>query len=305
MVRLAFMGTPDFAVPSLTALIDAGHTIAAVYTQPPRPAGRGKKPRKSPVQLCAERQGLPVRTPDRLKAPAVQQAFADLALDAAVVAAYGLILPRPILAAPTLGCVNVHASLLPRWRGAAPIARAIMAGDQTTGVCIMKMAAGLDTGPVIACRETPIREDETAQSLHDRLAILGAETLVPALEAYAAGDLVPQPQPDTGVTYADKIDKAEARIDWTQPAERVDCQVRGLSPFPGAWTELNGTRLKLLMTQPVAGAGAPGEVLDDTLTLACGQGALRVISAQRPGKGPMAAADLLRGFQVQPGDRAR
>ncbi|MCO6384958.1 methionyl-tRNA formyltransferase [Oceanicola sp. 502str15] len=294
-MRLIFMGTPEFSVPALDALHDAGHEILCVYTQPPRPAGRGKKERPSPVQARAEALGLPVRHPARLKDDEAQQAFAALGADLAVVVAYGLILPQPVLDAPRFGCMNIHASLLPRWRGAAPIHRAVMAGDAETGVCIMQMEAGLDTGPVLLRESTPIGPEETTGDLHERLSALGARLIVAAADR--AGALPPMPQPDAGVTYADKIDKAEAATDWTRPGAEVDRHIRGLSPFPGAWTEVAGERLKLLRSRLAPGEGAPGEVLSG-LTLACGSGAVEITQAQRPGKRPMEAAELLRGLTL-------
>ena len=303
-LRLAFMGTPAFAVPTLQALIDAGHDIACVYTQPPRPAGRGKQPRRSEVHTIAQAHGLPVRTPKSLKGADEQALFADLALDGAVVVAYGLILPAAVLAAARLGCINVHASLLPRWRGAAPIHRAVMAGDGETGVCIMVMDEGLDTGPVLSCRRVPIGAADTTGDLHDRLADLGARMIGPALDGLADGTLQPTPQPADGVTYANKIDKAEAHIDWTAPAETIDRQVRGLAPFPGAWCTVAGERLKVLTGTPADGRGTPGTLLDDRLTVACGQGAYRIQRAQRAGKAAQDADALLRGFPVPAGARA-
>ncbi|MDF0600849.1 methionyl-tRNA formyltransferase [Psychromarinibacter sp. C21-152] len=300
-MRVVFMGTPDFSVPVLEALVAAGHDIACVYCQPPRPAGRGKKDRPSPVQARAEALGLPVRHPERLRDPAEQQAFADLKPEVAVVVAYGLILPQPVLDAPDHGCLNIHASLLPRWRGAAPIQRAIMAGDRETGVCIMRMEAGLDTGPVLLREALQIAPDETAGTLHDRLSALGARLIVEALDRLDA--LAPEPQPEEGVTYADKIDKAEARIDWTRPAAEVDRLIRGLSPFPGAWTGLRGERLKLLNAHVVDAEGDPGAVLDDRLTVACGSGAVRITRLQRAGRGAQSAQDVLRGWSIGPGDR--
>ena len=302
--RLAFMGTPDFAVPTLTALIEAGHEIAAVYTQPPRAAGRGKRPRPSPVQIVAESHGIEVRTPARLKDAAAQAAFAALDLDAAVVVAYGLILPPPILAAPRLGCLNLHGSLLPRWRGAAPIQRAIMAGDRETGVAVMQMDAGLDTGPVLLEERVAIGPKTTAGELHDALARLGAPLMVEALAGLADGRLTPRPQGESGVTYADKIEKSEARIDWSRPAAALDCQIRGLSPFPGAWFAHDDARIKVLLAEPLAEAAGPaGTVLDDRLTVACGAGALRLLELQRAGKAPMPAEALLRGFPIPAGAR--
>ncbi|MFP4404855.1 methionyl-tRNA formyltransferase [Rhodosalinus sp.] len=300
-MRLIFMGTPGFAAEALRAIHAAGHEIAAVYTQPPRPAGRGKKPRPSAVQALAEALDLPVRHPVSLKTEEEQAAFAALGAEAAVVAAYGLILPRPILAAPARGCLNIHASLLPRWRGAAPIQRAIMAGDAKTGIAIMQMEPGLDTGPVLLERRLSIGPEETAGALHDRLARLGAEAIVEALARL--DDLTPVPQPEHGVTYAAKIDKAEARVDWTKPAEEVDRLIRGLSPFPGAWTGIGGHRVKLLGLRLAEGAGAPGEVLDDAFTVACGTGAVQVTRAQREGRAPQDASAFLRGRPLPAGTR--
>ncbi|MDT8345681.1 MAG: methionyl-tRNA formyltransferase [Thermohalobaculum sp.] len=302
-MRLGFMGTPDFAVQVLRALVGAGHEIAAVYTQPPRPAGRGKQPRPSAVAEAAGALGLPVRTPARFRDEAVLVDFEALRLDAAVVVAYGQILPQRALDAPKLGCFNLHASLLPRWRGAAPIQRAIMAGDAETGVCVMRMEAGLDTGPVVACEATPIAPDDTAATLHDRLAAIGAPLMVRALAGIAAGRLTPRPQPADGVTYAAKIDKAEARIDWIRDAAVLSAHVRGLSPFPGAWCEIAGERVKVLMALPEAGEGAPGEVLDARLSVACGQGALRLTRLQRAGRGAVSGPEFLNGLPVAPGTR--
>ncbi|AHM03835.1 Methionyl-tRNA formyltransferase [Roseibacterium elongatum DSM 19469] len=297
-MRLIFMGTPEFSVPVLEALVAEGHEVACVYSQPPRPAGRGKKDRKSPVHVAAEAHNLPVRHPKSLRNDAAQADFAALQADVAVVVAYGLILPQPVLDAPLHGCLNIHASLLPRWRGAAPIQRAIMAGDAETGVCIMQMEAGLDTGPVLLRRAIPIHPEETAAALHDRLSVLGAEAIVDALRRLP--DLSPKMQSDEGVTYAEKIDKAEARVDWTEPAEAIDRKIRGLSPFPGAWTMIAGTRVKLLGSRMAAGAGRPGEVLDG-LTVACGRGAVEITRVQPQGKPPMATADWLRGARLSPG----
>ena len=293
-MRIVFMGTPDFSVPILTALA-ARHDIVAVYSQPPRPAGRGKAERKSPVQLCAEELGLPVRHPVSLRTAAAAEDFAELHCDVAVVVAYGLILPPAILQAPKFGCLNIHASLLPRWRGAAPIHRAILAGDAQTGVCIMQMDEGLDTGAVLLRHATDIEAEETTADLHDRLSNMGADLILQALERLP--DLTPQPQPTEGVTYAAKIDKAEARIDWTRPAAEVDRQIRGLSPFPGAWTIAGDERLKLLRARLAQGEGTAGQVLHG-LTIACGTGAVEVTEAQREGKRPTSATDLLRGFTL-------
>ncbi|MDK3020243.1 methionyl-tRNA formyltransferase [Pseudodonghicola flavimaris] len=300
-MRIIFMGTPDFSVPVLDALVEAGHEIAAVYCQPPRPAGRGKKDRPSPVQARAEALGLEVRHPVSLKTSEAQAEFAALNADIAVVVAYGLILPQAVLDAPAKGCLNIHASLLPRWRGAAPIHRAIMAGDAETGVCIMQMEAGLDTGPVLLRQATPIGAEETTDQLHDRLSAMGAALIVTALAGL--DDLVSEPQPEEGVTYAAKIDKAEAKIDWTRQAVEVDRKIRGLSPFPGAWCDVEGERLKLLASRLASGSGAPGEVLDDALTVACGEGAVRLTRLQRAGKGAQDADVFLRGRPVPAGSR--
>lgn len=301
-MRVVFMGTPEFSVPVLEALVEAGHEVAAVYCQPPRPAGRGKKARPTPVQARAEALGLEVRHPVSLKGEAEQADFAALNADVAVVVAYGLILPQAILDAPKHGCLNIHASLLPRWRGAAPIHRAIMAGDRETGVCIMQMEAGLDTGPVLLREATTIGPRETTGALHDRLSQMGARAIVAALDRL--GDLVPDPQPESGVTYAEKIDKAEARVDWTRPAAEVDAHIRGLSPFPGAWCEVDGTRIKLLASELAdEGAGAPGEVLDAALTVACGTGAVRLLRLQRAGKGAQDAQRFLLGLPLPVGTR--
>jgi len=300
-LRLAFMGTPAFSVAPLAALISAGHQIAAVYTQPPRPAGRGHAMQKSAVHVFAEANGIPVMTPKSLKTAEAQAAFAALELDAAVVVAYGLILPQPILDAPRLGCVNIHASLLPRWRGAAPIQRAIMAGDAETGVMTMQMDAGLDTGPVLMAERLAIGPDMTAGELHDALSPLGADLIVRTMAALERGAIAARPQAEAGATYAAKISKEETRLDWTQDAAKLRNQVRGLSPAPGAWTELNGERVKVLKAALAGGAGAPGAVLDDRLTIGCGIGALRLDILQRPGRGPMAADELLRGFPVPAG----
>lgn len=294
-MKVVFMGTPEFSVPVLEAL-HARHEIVAVYCQPPRPAGRGKADRPSPVQARAEALGLPVRHPVSLRNPEAVAEFAALGADVAVVVAYGLILPQAVLDAPRLGCLNIHASLLPRWRGAAPIHRAIMAGDRETGVCIMQMEAGLDTGPVLLREAVEIGAEETTAELHDRLSALGARLIVEALERLP---LPAVPQPDEGVTYAAKIDKAEARVDWTRPAVEVDRLIRGLSPFPGAWVEVNGERVKLLRSRLAKGQGAPGQVLHG-FTVACGEGAVEVLEAQREGKRPMAAAEVLRGL-ILPG----
>ncbi|WP_299599752.1 methionyl-tRNA formyltransferase [uncultured Tateyamaria sp.] len=298
-MRVIFMGTPDFSVSALDALHAAGHEIACVYTQPPRPAGRGKKDRPSPVQARAEDLGLEVCHPVSLRDAEAQADFAALNADIAVVVAYGLILPQPVLDAPTHGCLNIHASLLPRWRGAAPIHRAIMAGDAETGVCIMQMEAGLDTGPVLMREATTIGATETTAELHDRLADLGAALILKTLEQLPA--LTAEPQPEHGVTYAAKIEKAEAAIDWTQDAVEVDRKIRGLSPFPGAWFEHDGMRIKVLGSELAEGSGLAGTILDDALTIACGRGAVRLIRLQRAGKGAQDAEMFLRGMPLPKG----
>lgn len=300
MMRIIFMGTPDFAVPALGAVLAAGHEVVAVYTQPPRAAGRGLSTRKSPVQLFAEAAHIPVLTPERLKSADEQARFIAFHADVVVVVAYGLILPKPILEAPRFGCLNLHASALPRWRGAAPIQRAIMAGDAETGVMTMHMEEGLDTGPVLLAERTTIGR-KTYGELHDELARLGADLMVRTLAALERGSLSEQLQPDTGATYAKKILKEETHIDWSKPAREIDCLVRGLSPLPGAWTEVKGERLKILNCEPAEGRGAPGVLLDDSLTIACGSGALRLTRLQRPGKSAMKAGELLRGFALARG----
>lgn len=297
-MKVVFMGTPDFSVPVLEA-VHRDHEVLCVYSQPPRPAGRGKQHRPGPVHKRALELGLEVRHPVSLKSPEAQADFAALKADIAVVVAYGLILPQAILDAPDQGCLNIHASLLPRWRGAAPIHRAIMAGDCETGVCIMQMEAGLDTGPVLLRRATPIAPGETTGQLHDRLSSLGATAIIEALGLLS--ELTPVPQPEAGVTYAEKIDKAEARINWARPAAEVDRLIRGLSPFPGAWTEWNGTRVKLLACEPASGSGAPGTVLDDGLRIACADGAIQPTRLQRAGKGAQDVQEFQRGAQIAPG----
>jgi methionyl-tRNA formyltransferase len=301
-LRLAFLGTPDFAVPALAELLAQGHDIAAVYSQPPRPKGRGLALEKGAVHNFAETAGLAVRTPLSLKGADEQAAFAALNLDAAVVVAYGLLLPKAILDAPRLGCFNLHGSLLPRWRGAAPVQRAVMAGDAETGVMVMRMDEGLDTGPVLMAERTAIGR-QTSGELAERLARLGADLMVRALGALERGAIEAQPQADDGATYARKISKDEARIDWSKSATEIDCLVRGLSPWPGAWSEAKGERLKILLAEPAAGHGAPGDVIADDLTIACGTGALRLLKVQRAGGKAMAAGDLLKGFAVPKGTR--
>ncbi len=299
-LRLAFMGTPDFAVPTLAELIAQGHDIAAVYSQPPRPKGRGMGLEPGPVHKFAESAKLPVRTPLSLKGAEEQEGFAALELDAAIVVAYGLLLPKPILEAPMLGCFNLHGSLLPRWRGAAPIQRAVMAGDAETGVMVMRMDEGLDTGPVLMAERVRIGR-KTSGELSAELSRLGADLMVRSLGALERGGIAPQPQPKEGVSYAKKIAKDEARIDWSKSAAEIDSHIRGLSPFPGAFTQANGERLKILYAEPITGSGKPGIVLDDELTVACGEGALRLLKVQRAGKSVMTAAELLKGFALPRG----
>jgi len=303
-LRLIFMGTPDFAVPTLLELVSHGHEIAAVYTRAPKPAGRGMKLQPTPVEQEARRLGIPVLTPTTLKTPEALEAFRAHHADAAVVVAYGMILPQTILDAPPLGCFNLHGSLLPRWRGAAPINRAIMAGDAETGVMVMKMDVGLDTGDVAMAERLPISDTMTAADLHDALAPLGADLMVRAMGGLERGGLQLTRQSEQGVTYAAKIEKAEAKIDWSRPGREVLRHVHGLSPFPGAWCEgaIDGeaARIKVLRCELAKGSGAPGQVLDDHLTIACGDGAIRILELQRAGKAPMKAADFLRGTPLKP-----
>jgi methionyl-tRNA formyltransferase len=294
-MRLIFMGTPDFAVPALAALIDAGHEIACVYSQPPRPAGRGQRERPSPVQAFAEGKGIDVRYPASLKTADAQADFAALAADVAVVAAYGLILPKAVLDAPRLGCINIHASLLPRWRGAAPIQRALLAGDTETGITIMQMDEGLDTGPMLLTGTVSIGADTTASDLHDALAAMGGDLIVRAL----ANDLPDAvAQPEEGASYAPKLDRAEGRLDWSGDASALDLKIRALNPWPGVWCEYEGARLRVLAASPVEGSAAPGVVIAAPLTVACGDGALRLDRVQRAGKSAMSADDFVRGNPV-------
>jgi methionyl-tRNA formyltransferase len=297
-LRIIFMGSPSFAVPTLEALVAAAHEVAAVYCQPPRPANRGRKLQPTAVQARAEELGLPVRTPARLRGEAEQREVAALQADVAVVAAYGLILPQPILDAPRFGCVNVHASLLPRWRGAAPIHRAVLAGDAVTGVTIMQMEAGLDTGPMLLGEKVAV-DRKNAADLTEELAMMGARLMVRFLGA--PENYPPRPQPEDGVTYAAKIDKGETRIDWSRSAVEIERQVRAFAPSPGAWFEVNGERIKLLSAEVMNGTGAAGTMLDDGLTIAAGDGALKATLVQRAGRGPMSPADLLRGFPIPAG----
>src|SRR5690349_13971265 len=301
-LRLVFMGTPDFAVPTLVEIVGRGHEVAAVYTRAPKPAGRrGLEMQPTPVEREARRFGIPVLTPKTLRSAEAAQEFAAHEADAAVVVAYGLILPMPILDAPRLGCFNLHASALPRWRGAAPINRAIMAGDAATAVMVMRMEEGLDTGPVAMAERVAINPDMTAGDLHDRLAPLGADLMARALAALEKDALVLTPQPADGVTYAAKIDKAETRIDWRRPWKEMHDHARGLSPFPGAWCEIGGARVKVLRTTHGDGAGAPGTVLDNRLTIACADGAIRILNLQTAGKRAMTADEYLRGTRIAPG----
>jgi methionyl-tRNA formyltransferase len=306
-LRVVFMGTPDFAVPTLSEIIGQGHEVLAVYTRAPKPAGRGMDEQKTPVHRLADRFGIPVFTPKTLRDAATQADFASLGADVAVVVAYGLILPPAVLEAPSLGCLNLHGSLLPRWRGAAPIQRAIMAGDAETGVMVMKMDEGLDTGPVAMVEKIAITPDMTAQELHDRMSALGADLMVRALAALDRGSLGFSAQAAEGVTYAAKIDKAEARIDWSRSAAEVHNGIRGLSPFPGAWFQADlgkgVERVKVLRSALTQGRGAPGEVLDGQLAVACGEGAVRLVEVQRAGSKAMKASDFLNGAALGIGAR--
>ena len=297
-LRLAVMGTTGFVLPSLEALLAAGHEIAAIYTQPPRPAGRGQRLRRTPVHEAAEHLGLELRTPRTLKHALAQAEFAALAPDLAVVGAYGLLLPPPVLEAPRLGCVNLHASLLPRWRGAAPIERAILAGDRETGISIFRMEEGLDTGPVYATRSLPIGPTTTSAQLHERLAVLAAEMVPGVVQGIAAGTLAAVPQSEAGVTYARKLARDEGRLSFTEPAELVERRLRALNPAPGCWCEARGERLSLLAGRVVAASGAPGTVIALPLTIACGSGAVAITQVQRAGRRPMSAEELQRGFAL-------
>jgi len=306
-LRIVFMGTPEFSVPTLAEILGAGHEVVAVYCQPPRPAGRGMAERKSPVQVFGESAGIPVLTPKSLKDEAAQRAFADHAADVGVVVAYGLLLPSPVLRASRAGCLNLHPSALPRWRGAAPIQRAVMSGDAQTAVMVMRMDEGLDTGPICLAEAVAIGPDKTAGEMQDVLAQRGADLMVRALAALERGTLDCTAQPKSGATYASKIDKAESRIDFAKPAREVHNLIRGISPFPGAWFETSegGTseRIKVLRSVLAEGTGHPGEVLDDRLTIACGNGAVRLVEMQRAGKKPMQAQEFQRGFSLSPGTR--
>ncbi|MDR3424874.1 MAG: methionyl-tRNA formyltransferase [Alphaproteobacteria bacterium] len=303
-LRIAFMGTPDFAVTALTALHQAQYDIAAVYCQPPKPVGRGHQVQKTPAHCAAEALGIEVRTPKTLRDPLEQEKFAALNLDVAVVAAYGLILPRAILSAPKYGCLNIHGSLLPRWRGAAPIQRAILAGDAESGITIMQMDAGLDTGAMLLKESVPITDQTTAQSLHDALAEVGAHLIVRALDDLTAGRLHPTPQPETGATYATKLTREDGKIDWNKPAVEIERKLRALHPWPGCFFLLNGETVKLLAAEIVEGqTGEPGTLLDDTFTIACGNGALRLLSVQRAGGKATAGDAMLRGLRLKVGTR--
>jgi len=302
-LRIAFMGTPDFAVTAFQALHQAGHEIVAVYCQPPKPAGRGQQVQKTPVHLAAEALGIPVHTPKTLRDPVEQAHFTALNLDVAVVAAYGLILPQAILSAPRHGCLNIHGSLLPRWRGAAPIQRAMLAGDTETGITIMQMDAGLDTGAMLLKDNAPIAAQTTAQSLHDTLAEMGGRLIVQALDDLAAGKLHPIAQPETGATYASKLTREDGKIDWAKPAYEIERQIRALHPWPGCFFAINGETIKLLAATIVDLYGEAGTLLDDQFTVACGEQALRLISVQRPGKTPTDGASLLRGLRLPLGSR--
>ena len=302
-LRIAFMGTPDFAVTALEALHQARHTIVAVYCQPPKPAGRGQQVQKTPVHLAAEALGIPVHTPKTLRDPVEQEKFAALNLDVAVVAAYGLILPQAILSAPKQGCLNIHGSLLPRWRGAAPIQRAMLAGDTETGITIMQMDAGLDTGAMLLKGSVPITDQTTAQSLHDALAQMGGELIVQTLNDLAAGKLAPIAQPESGATYASKLTREDGKIDWAKPAYEIERQIRALHPWPGCVFSLKEETVKLLAATVVDMSGEAGTLLDDQFTIACGAQALRLLTVQRAGKTPTDGASLLRGLRLAVGTR--
>jgi methionyl-tRNA formyltransferase len=307
MLSVVFMGTPEFALPTLAGVVAAGHRVVAVYTQPPRPAGRGMDERRSAIHRYAEGAGLPVLTPRSLRGEETQRTFAAHVADVAIVVAYGLILPKPVLEAPRAGCLNLHASALPRWRGAAPIQRAIMAGDEVTAATVMRMDEGLDTGPVCLEERVPIAPDATAGELHDVLAERGATLMMRALGALERGELACRPQSEAGATYAPKISKDETRIDFARPAREVHNLIRGLSPAPGAWLEVGAAgkpeRIRILRSTPTEGAGAPGTVLDDAFRVACGEDAIRVLEVQRAGRRPMTAQEFLRGFALKPGTR--
>ena len=300
-MKLAFFGSPEFAVPALRALVGVGHEIMCVYTQPPQVSGRGQKVQKTAIHAIVSELGLPVFTPSSLKDVAVQEEFKALNLDAAIVVAYGLILKKPILDAPKFGCFNIHASLLPRWRGAAPIQRAIMAGDKETGVSIMRMNEGLDTGPLLLTETVPIHSFTTSEKLHDQLALLGSGMIVEALEGVFSGRLKEIPQPEVGITYAQKLTREEGHIDWNNRAEEIERKIRAFAPWPGAWFNLGDIRLKVLEVELVEGSGEPGLVLDNHLTVSCRIGCLRLKTLQREGRRPMSVETLLRGFPIKKG----
>lgn len=305
-LKLIFMGTPDFAVPALKALLNANHTVVAVYTQPPRPSGRGEKVRKSPVHLYAEANGIPVHTPKSLKSEACLSEFKAYNADAVVVVAYGMILPQPILDTPPMGCLNIHASLLPRWRGAAPIQRAIEAGDKESGVTIMQMDAGLDTGDMLLQQSVPIDKSTTAATLHDTLSHLGAKMVVDTLRKLQLDELQPTPQPDEGVTYASKLQREESLVDWTLPASQIEHKLRAFTPWPGLYFQFQGSRIKILEAEVISSNQADaGEVLDETLTIACGENALRILKLQKEGKKPIDTAAFLNGTPLPPGTQLR
>ncbi|MBE89882.1 MAG: methionyl-tRNA formyltransferase [Rhodospirillaceae bacterium] len=302
-LSLAFMGSPDFSVPALTALYDAGHKISAVYCQPPRPAGRGQNEQPCPVDAVAHQFGFPVFTPSTLRDDSTCQDFTDLNLDVAVVAAYGLIVPKAILQAPRLGCINIHASLLPRWRGAAPIQRAILAGDSESGITIMQMEEGLDTGPMLLSGKVPITSATTGETLHDSLSVLGSSLILDALAGLQEKTITATPQPNEGITYAKKLNQTESILDWQKPAQNLERQIRAFIPWPGSWFQHNGERIKVLAASQAENTGSPGTVVDNQLTIACGDGSLRPLTLQRAGKRAMPAEEFLRGWPIPAGTK--